>query len=99
MDEATANVDFETDLLIQEAIKEGITIINILFDTIRSFSYSIGFKNSTVLTIAHRINTIMHYDRVLVLNLGKVAEYDQPSNLLKDKTTIFSSLAAEAGIV
>ncbi|KAG0099344.1 hypothetical protein BGZ93_008058 [Podila epicladia] len=40
------------------------------------------FENSTVLCIAHRLNTIILYDKVLVLDHGKVLEYDTPSNLL-----------------
>ncbi|KAI1302552.1 hypothetical protein EDD11_005598 [Mortierella claussenii] len=40
------------------------------------------FENSTVICIAHRLNTIILYDRVLVLDHGKVLEYDTPANLL-----------------
>ncbi|XP_054155712.1 uncharacterized protein LOC128954168 [Oppia nitens] len=47
------------------------------------------FKSCTVLTIAHRINTILDYDRVLVLSDGRVAEFDSPDKLLDDRTTIF----------
>ena len=43
------------------------------------------FKDSTMLVIAHRLNTIIHSDKVLVLSFGKVAEYDSPSTLMQDK--------------
>lgn len=39
------------------------------------------FKDSTVLTIAHRINTIMGYDKVLVLD-GRVVQFDKPEVLM-----------------
>ncbi|KAJ2076373.1 Canalicular multispecific organic anion transporter 1, partial [Coemansia sp. S100] len=63
LDEATANVDTETDRIMQSVIRR-------------------EFKNCTVLTIAHRLNTIMDSDRILVMDEGKVAELDTPANLL-----------------
>jgi len=66
LDEATANVDFATDNLIQEKINE-------------------IFKNCVVLTIAHRLSTIAHYDKILVLDKGKMMEYDHPYKLLVKK--------------
>ncbi|XP_075988681.1 putative multidrug resistance-associated protein lethal(2)03659 [Anticarsia gemmatalis] len=63
LDEATANVDTETDKHIQR--------------TIRS-----KFAHSTVLTIAHRLNTVMDYDRVIVMDKGRVAESGHPFELL-----------------
>eukprot|EP00899_Mesostigma_viride_P026356 jgi/Mesvir1/6905/Mv09064-RA.1 len=57
-----------------------------------------NFKDATVLTIAHRLNTVMESDRVLVLSFGKVAEFDTPSALLADETTILSSMVAQTGV-
>lgn len=57
------------------------------------------FKDSTVLTIAHRINTILDYDRVLVLDQGKIAEFDTPTNLLSQSSSIFHGMAKDAGII
>ena len=50
------------------------------------------FVNFTVLTIAHRIETILDYDRILVLDKGKLIEFDTPKNLLSNGSTIFYSL-------
>ncbi|KAL9978300.1 hypothetical protein ACROYT_G015799 [Oculina patagonica] len=77
MDEATANVDFKTDRLIQEVIRN-------------------KFIDSTVLTIAHRLNTIMDYDQVLVLDGGRVAEFDKPGMLLR-KGGLFAEMRAQYG--
>ena len=54
------------------------------------------FKDCTILTIAHRIHTIIDCDRVLVLENGVVADYDSPKNLL-DREGIFKTLVANTG--
>ncbi|EGV65927.1 hypothetical protein CANTEDRAFT_97001 [Yamadazyma tenuis ATCC 10573] len=66
----------------------------IVQDTIRS-----EFNDKTILTIAHRIETIMDSDRILVLERGQVKEFDAPTELLKDQNTIFYSLCKQGGLV
>ncbi|XP_065058100.1 ATP-binding cassette sub-family C member 5-like [Rhopilema esculentum] len=51
-----------------------------------------AFKDCTVLTIAHRLNTIMECDRIMVVDSGQVAEFDTPSNLMSDESSKFSTL-------
>ncbi|XP_046557639.1 multidrug resistance-associated protein 1-like isoform X2 [Haliotis rubra] len=62
--------------------------------TIRS-----AFHDCTVLTIAHRLNTIMDYDRIMVLAAGQIVEFDSPSVLLEDKAGVFHGLAKDANLV
>lgn len=53
----------------------------------------------TLLTIAHRLNTICDYDRVLVLSFGLVKEFASPAELLRDPNSTFSSMVNETGEV
>lgn len=78
LDEATANVDYETDSRIQRTI-------------------ATEFRHKTLLTIAHRINTILAYDRVLVMDKGQVAAFDTPAKLFTDGG-IFYTLCVQSGI-
>ncbi|WVQ85985.1 hypothetical protein IAT38_008153 [Cryptococcus sp. DSM 104549] len=55
------------------------------------------FKDSTLLTIAHRLSSVIDYDRLLVLSDGKVAEYDTPINLLRKDGSLFKSLCEKSG--
>jgi len=50
------------------------------------------FNDCTVLTIAHRLNTIMDSNRIIVMDQGRVAEFDSPKALLRDKAGVFSQL-------
>lgn len=56
------------------------------------------FGSSTLLCIAHRLNTIAYYDRVIVMDGGKVAEFDTVLNLFDEETSIFRSLCDEANL-
>ncbi|XP_011699213.1 PREDICTED: multidrug resistance-associated protein 1 isoform X1 [Wasmannia auropunctata] len=56
------------------------------------------FKDCTVLTIAHRLNTILDSDRVIVLDKGLIVEYDSPEVLLRNSASSFYSMAKDAGL-
>uniref|UniRef100_A0A674F6C0 ATP-binding cassette, sub-family C (CFTR/MRP), member 10 n=1 Tax=Salmo trutta TaxID=8032 RepID=A0A674F6C0_SALTR len=55
------------------------------------------FQDKTVLTIAHRISTIMDSDRVLVMHSGKVVEFDTPADLCQRDDSIFCKLVGGRG--
>ncbi len=50
------------------------------------------FRDCTVLTIAHRLNTIVDYDKIAALDAGTVAEFDSPQALLGMENSLFKSL-------
>ncbi|KAH6563942.1 hypothetical protein BASA60_010511 [Batrachochytrium salamandrivorans] len=56
------------------------------------------FKHTTVLSIAHRLNTIAAFDRVLVLDAGVVVEFDAPHVLLQQEGSIFAELVDATGL-
>ena len=56
------------------------------------------FKDRTIITIAHRINTILDSDRIVVLDQGTVAEFDTPSALIR-RQGLFYELVKEAGLL
>uniref|UniRef100_A0A1B0DAI3 Uncharacterized protein n=1 Tax=Phlebotomus papatasi TaxID=29031 RepID=A0A1B0DAI3_PHLPP len=79
LDEATANVDPDTDRLIQTTIRD-------------------KFAQCTVLTIAHRLHTVMDSDRVLVVDAGRVVEFGHPYDLIqKAQGGFFRALVDETG--
>ncbi|CAI2364263.1 unnamed protein product [Moneuplotes crassus] len=50
------------------------------------------FADSTVITVAHRLNTVMNSDKIIVMDFGEIIEYDTPQNLLKNESSLFSSM-------
>ncbi|XP_022257889.1 multidrug resistance-associated protein 4-like isoform X2 [Limulus polyphemus] len=55
------------------------------------------FRHCTVLTIAHRLHTIMDSDRVLVLETGRIEEFDEPYTLMKNESGWFSQMVKHTG--
>ncbi|KAF2171079.1 hypothetical protein M409DRAFT_64044 [Zasmidium cellare ATCC 36951] len=56
------------------------------------------FKDRTIVTIAHRINTILDSDRIVVLDHGTVKEFDSPANLIQSRG-LFYELVRESGLL
>lgn len=54
------------------------------------------FSDCTVLTVAHRLNTIIDYNRVMVMDAGELAEFDTPYNLFINKDSIFHGMVKAA---
>lgn len=80
LDEATSQMDGDTDRLIQATLRE-------------------SFANFTLLTVAHRLHTVLDYDKILVMSEGTVVEYGPVAQLLKDESSLFHDMAIKAGIL
>ncbi|XP_054264491.1 ATP-binding cassette sub-family C member 3-like [Macrosteles quadrilineatus] len=80
-------------------LDEATAAIDLETDDIIQQTIRREFKDCTVLTIAHRLNTIMDSDRVIVLDKGTIKEFDSPQNLLSSSSTIFHGMAKDAGLV
>ncbi|KAI0108580.1 multidrug resistance-associated protein [Nemania sp. FL0031] len=67
------------------------------YNTDSKIQETIRELDTTIITIAHRLATIVDYDKVLVLDHGAVVEYDHPHELLKKKTGTFRSMCEMSG--
>lgn len=79
-------------------LDEATAAIDIETDELIQKTIRTQFSDCTILTIAHRLNTIMDSDRVIVLDHGEIAEYDTPTALLNNKNSIFYGMAKDSGI-
>ena len=55
------------------------------------------FKNYTILIVAHRLNTIIEMDKILVMDAGRVVEFDAPYLLLQNESGVFFSMVKQTG--
>ncbi|OWB86488.1 hypothetical protein B5S33_g5186 [[Candida] boidinii] len=56
------------------------------------------FKDCTILCVAHRLKTILNYDKILVMEKGEAVEYDSPLNLYSNQNSIFRDMCNKSGI-
>ena len=57
------------------------------------------FASNTIVTIAHRLNTIIDYDKIFVMDKGRVAEFDSPKELLANTQSMFYAMAKDANLL
>lgn len=80
-------------------LDEATAAIDIETDELIQKTIRTKFNDCTILTIAHRLNTIMDSDRIIVLDQGLIAEFDTPQNLLSNTNSIFYGMAKNSGLV
>ncbi|KAF8946123.1 Multidrug resistance-associated protein 1 [Haplosporangium gracile] len=78
-------------------LDEATASIDMVTDRLLQETIKKSFADCTVLTIAHRLNTIIESDKVLVMDGGVVAEFGEPHKLLQDPNGIFAELVSHAG--
>lgn len=86
----------KTKILI---LDEATAAVDIDTDELIQQTIRTQFKDCTIITIAHRLNTILDYDRIMVLDAGKIKEFASPQKLLQNQNSVFYSLARDAQIV
>ncbi|KAG0025921.1 hypothetical protein BGZ81_006735 [Podila clonocystis] len=78
-------------------LDEATASVDLATDSLIQKAIRVDFASSTVITIAHRLNTVVDYTRILVMDQGQVSEYDAPATLLDDKESAFSKMVDETG--
>ncbi|CAF4697955.1 unnamed protein product [Rotaria socialis] len=80
-------------LLVDEATAN----VDMATDKLIQMAIRSNFKDCTVLTVAHRLRTIIDSDRVMVLQNGKLLEFDRPYHLIRNPYSHFTSLVEQTG--
>lgn len=79
-------------------LDEATASIDVKTDRIIQQTIRDSFSTCTVLTIAHRLNTVASYDRIMVMQTGKVTEYDAPLALMERDESHFRRMMADSGV-
>lgn len=78
-------------------LDEATAAVDVATDALIQKTIREEFRSCTMLVIAHRINTIIDCDRILVLEAGQVLEFDTPENLLSNEDSAFSKMVQSTG--
>ena len=105
LDEATGNLKFfsfsylKNISCLNSSVFFSLSLANcdpktdeLIQTTIRSV-----FKDTTTITVAHRLNTIIDSDKVLVMDSGEIKEFDTPYNLVRIPSSLFNSMVSATG--
>ena len=78
-------------------LDEATAAVDVETDALLQSMIRKNFRDKTVLTIAHRLNTIMDSDRIMVLDAGQIIEFDTPANLLSKKGGVLHGMVEATG--
>lgn len=80
-------------------LDEATAAVDVQTDKIIQATIRREFKHRTIVTIAHRLDTVMDSDRILALVNGQATEFDTPANLLKDPDSVFYNLCKQGSYI
>ncbi|KAM3370274.1 hypothetical protein ACQJBY_017900 [Aegilops geniculata] len=78
-------------------LDEATAAVDVRTDALIQKTIREEFKSCTMLIIAHRLNTVIDCDRLLILSSGKISEFDTPENLLSNEDGAFSKMVQSTG--
>ncbi|KAH8811251.1 ABC bile acid transporter [Xylogone sp. PMI_703] len=77
-------------------LDEATSAVDMETDALIQQSIREEFKNSTLIVIAHRLSTVADFDKILVIDRGKVAEFDTPKNLMQKENSYFNEMVLKS---